>query len=182
MPPPSGFVCIQLAWSWWQRQTVYWHCAHIHDFEDPCACFSGDNSACVSQTPTLSDLCFSELTLSPPFAFLCPFVNAPSPAGEVAAVGVGRSCQPVDWAAFLGWWQYTPGEDILMSLQLIPQGLCRFAVVGGAHNCNSLLTHSAVARVLDLVSWARNKEKAWILFSICLLLACASLRICWDMC
>ena len=161
---------------------MYWHFPHSHDFEDPCGCFSRDNLAWVSQSPTLSYLCFSELMLSPLFAFLCSFVNASSPAVEVAALGVDRSCQPMDSAAFLGRWQYTPGAD-MMSFAAHPTRslqMCSCWWSSGNHNRNSLLTHSALAKVLDLVSWARNKEKAWILFSICLLLACASLRVCWD--
>ena len=77
---------------------------HIHSFKDLCECFGRENLACVPQSPTLTHPCCSELTLSPPSAFLCQYINVCSPAvGEVAALGVGWSCQPMDQAAFLKW-------------------------------------------------------------------------------
>lgn len=63
--------------------------------------------------------------ISSPYGFPCQCIYVCFPTvGEVAALGVGWSCQPVDQAAFLRWQKHASCTESQCLLQLIPQGFC----------------------------------------------------------
>lgn len=60
--------------------------------------------------------------ISSPYGFPCQCIYVCFPTvGEVAALGVGWSCQPVDQAAFLRWQKHASCTESQCLLQLIPQ-------------------------------------------------------------
>lgn len=185
MPPPSGFICLYstclklvtevnsvLTLS---PHSLFWRSMWMLQRRQFSLCFSDSHSlwSMFLWTYTFSPFCLSLSLCQRPFS----------------------SC----WSGSFGGWLVMPANGLgCISGMVTIHTRCRHSDVfaahptrslqicscwwsSGNHNCNSLLTHSALAKVLDLVSWAGNKEKAWILFSICLLLAWASFRICWDM-